>query len=62
MNTEMLREEFEKILTLEERARNFYDHYIDQVDDKNIKKQLISIRDDEIKHIEIANKLIEYVS
>ncbi|MFH1552976.1 MAG: hypothetical protein ABID83_04995 [Candidatus Omnitrophota bacterium] len=62
MNTEMLRKEFEKILNLEERARNFYSHYIDQVDDENIKKQLTAIRDDEVQHIEIAKKLIEYVS
>ncbi len=62
MNTELLLKEFQKILTLEERARHFYDHYIDQVDDEGIKKQLVSIRDDEITHIEIAETLVEYVS
>jgi rubrerythrin len=62
MNTELLLKEFHKIKTLEERARHFYDHYIDQVDDEEIKKQLVSIRDDEIEHIKIAEALIECVS
>ena len=62
MNTEMLRKEFEKILALEERAKNFYDHYIDQIEDENVKKQLTSIRDDEVKHIGIAKQLVEFVS
>ena len=62
MNTEVLRKEFEKILGYEERARSFYDHYIEQVEDESIKKQLISIRDDEVSHIKVAKKLIEIVS
>lgn len=62
MNTEVLLEEFKEILGYEERAKHFYDHYIDQVEDEEIKKQLISIRDDEVYHISIAKKLIECVS
>ena len=62
MNTEMLLKEFNEILALEERAKNFYDHYIDQLQDETIKKELISIRNDERRHIEIAKKLIECVS
>ncbi len=62
MNIEMLLEEFEKILLLEEEARDLYNQYIDKVDDANIKQQLISIRDDEIMHVKVANKLVEYVS
>jgi len=62
MNTEMLRKEFESILELEERAKHFYDHYISQLDDEKIKKILISIRDDEIGHVDIAKELIKLVS
>ena len=62
MNIEMLRKEFEEILVYEERAKHFYDHYIDQLKDKGIKKELESIRDDEKLHIEIAKKLIDCVS
>ena len=62
MNIKMLLEEFRKIRVLEERAKIFYDHYIDQVDDEKIKETLVSIRDDEVMHMEIADKLIEMVS
>ena len=62
MNTEILLKEFRNILSLEERAKHFYDHYINQISDEKIKNQLVSIRNDEIDHIEIAKKLIDLVS
>jgi len=62
MNSEILKDEFKNIFTYEERAKHFYDHYIDQIDDEEIKNILISIRDDEIMHMEVAKKLIEMVS
>jgi hypothetical protein len=62
MNIEMLRKEFTHILSFEERAKAFYDHYIDQIDDQEIKELLTTIRDEEVMHIAIARKLIEYVS
>lgn len=62
MNTELLLKEFREILDREEKARHFYEHYIACLDDGPIKKELASIRDDEIKHIKIAKKLIEFVS
>ena len=61
MNIDLLLKECNEILSLEERAKHFYDHYVDQVNDKTIKDTLTSIRDDEIAHIEIAKKLIELV-
>ncbi|NQU94635.1 MAG: hypothetical protein HQ549_00165 [Candidatus Omnitrophica bacterium] len=62
MNTKMLKKEFQNILTLEERAKHFYDHYIEQISDEKIKEKLISIRNDEIAHIKVAKRLIEMVS
>ncbi len=62
MNIEMLKKEFKEILTLEERVKHFYDHYINRVDNEEIKGKLTAIRDDEIRHIEIAKKLISFVS
>ncbi len=62
MNIEILLEEFKNILLQETRVKNFYDHYIDQLDNKDIKDRLIGIRNDEIVHIKIAEKLIELVS
>jgi len=62
MNTKMLLERFQKALSREEKARHFYDHYIECVEDEEIKAKLVSIRDDEIMHIEIAKALIKCVS
>ncbi|MFH1837329.1 MAG: hypothetical protein ABH862_04385 [Candidatus Omnitrophota bacterium] len=62
MNTDFLRKEFTEILELEKRAKYFYDHYIDQLEDGTVKEELISIRNEEIGHIKIAETLIEYVS
>ena len=62
MNTKMLLKEFQNILTLEERAKRFYDHYIEQISDEKIKEKLISIRNDEIAHIKVAKRLIELAS
>ncbi len=61
MNTEMLLKEFREILVHEERAKAFYDHYIDQLQDEGVKSQLSAIRDDEVTHIKIARMLIESV-
>ncbi len=62
MNTDILRKEFEEILALEIRAKHYYEHFIDQIDDERIKGKITSIRDDEKAHIKIAEKLIEFVS
>ncbi|MBL7073521.1 MAG: hypothetical protein ISS33_07150, partial [Candidatus Omnitrophica bacterium] len=52
---------FQEILEMEKRAKYFYDHYIDQIDDEEIRLKLTEIRRDEIEHIEIAEKLIDCV-
>ena len=62
MSIDLLLKEFKDILAYEERAKHFYDHYIDQLQDSDIKKRLISIRDDEVAHIKIAKRLIEIIS
>jgi hypothetical protein len=62
MNTDILLKEFEEILTLEIRAKHFYDHYIEQVDDPEVKEILTSIRDDEKMHVKVAEELIEIIS
>jgi rubrerythrin len=62
MYSDILKKGFEEILVHEERARHFYDHYIEQIEDHGIRDVLISIRDEEIAHIKLAKKLLEYVS
>jgi len=62
MNIDMLREGFQELLEMEKRAKYFYDHYIVEIDDDDeIRMKLIEIRNDEIEHIRIAEKLLEYV-
>jgi rubrerythrin len=58
MFIENLKKDFKDILVHEQRAKQFYDHYIEQVDNEDIRKVLISIRDDEKDHIKLAEKLI----
>ncbi len=62
MNIDLLKKEFKDILEHEKRAKYFYEHYMDQVEDQQIKDELISIRNDENAHIKIAERLIECVS
>lgn len=59
MNIDNLRKNFEEILAHEERAKIFYDHYIEQVENEMIREELISIRDEEKAHIKLAKRLIE---
>ena len=40
MNSEMLTKHFKEILEYEQRARCFYSHYMDQVEDEEIKEVL----------------------
>jgi rubrerythrin len=62
MNTEYFLKEFTELLKYEERARDFYKNHVDQIDDEDIKKELIAIRDDEEMHIRLVNRLIALVS
>jgi len=61
MSIDALIEGFQEILEMEKRAKYFYDHYIEQIDDEEIRLKLTEIRCDEIEHIQIAEKLIECV-
>ena len=61
MNIEMLKENFMEILEHETRAKYFYNHYIDQIDDESVKDILTGIRNDEIVHMKIAQELIDAV-
>ena len=61
MNIEMLKENFKEILEHETRAKYFYNHYIDQIDDQTTKEILEKIRNDEIIHMKIAEELIDAI-
>lgn len=59
MSIKNLKKDFEEILAHEQRAKQFYDHYIDQIEDEDIRSELIAVRDEEKVHIKLAKKLIE---
>jgi len=62
MNTEIILKRFKKLLSMEEKAKRYYNYYIERLEDAEIKKHLISICDDEKKHIDIVKKLITLIS
>ena len=59
MSINNLKKNYKEILGHEKRAKHFYEHYIDQIDNEEIKKELIVIRNDEEAHIKLARRLIE---
>ena len=52
---------FEDLYLLEEQAKNLYDEYLLTLSDPEATKIITGIRDDEIRHIEIARKLQEII-
>lgn len=56
------REEFDSILKLEITARNHYDNILSQTTDQTVRRNIEIIRDDEIRHIKIAEKMIKIIS
>ena len=59
MSIDNLKKNFEEILIHEQRAKHFYDHYLEQIDNEEVRAVLISIRDDEKAHIKLAERLVE---
>lgn len=62
MNTDLLRKEFQKILEIEQAAQCFYECFIEQLNEGELKEQLTSICSDEIEHVKIAETLVGYIS
>lgn len=44
---------------LEKQARDLYDEYLKDLEDKKEREVVIKIRNDEIKHMDIAKQLIK---
>ena len=56
------KEDFEKLLKIETRARDYYNELLEEISDERVRKNIESIRDDEISHMKLAERLIELVS
>jgi len=54
--------EFEALLRIETQARDFYNGILDKIGDGEVRDMIQSIRNDEEKHMEIAQRLIDLVS
>lgn len=55
------REEFEKILEIEIKARDYYTELLADLSDPEIRRRITEIRDDEVRHIALAKRLLELI-
>ena len=55
------RNEFKKILDMERSAENFYSNICKQLPDSPVRDKILEIRDDEAKHVRIAEKMLSIV-
>lgn len=55
------RDEFEKILEIEIKARDHYNRMLADLTDPEVCKRITEIRDDEVRHISLAQRLLELV-
>ncbi len=53
--------DFEKILGLEIQARDHYQKLVEQITRENVRDKIAEIRDDEERHIKIAERLLELI-
>lgn len=61
-NKETLIKMFEDLYALEKQAKDLYDEFLETLENKEEIKILSSIRDDEIRHMEIVKKIQELIS
>lgn len=61
-NKETLIKMFDDLYNLEKEARDLYDKFLETLENKDEAEKLTSIRDDEIKHMEIVRKIQKLIS
>ncbi len=54
--------EFEKILEVEQRAVEIYTNILDQVQDAEVREKIEVIRQDEIEHVRLAERMLELIA
>ncbi len=55
------REDFERILEIETRARDHYNAMLTDLTDPEICRRITEIRDDEVRHMALAKRLLELI-
>ena len=58
MSTESLREEFKELYEIEKIARDLYSNIVKNVTDKEIKREVEKICDDEKRHMRLVMKAL----
>jgi demethoxyubiquinone hydroxylase (CLK1/Coq7/Cat5 family) len=63
ISKELLSERFEAIIQFEEDIKNEYDDFITMLNNKDgvVLKNIIKIRDWELKHIQLAKDLVDFI-
>ena len=56
------KEDFENLLKIETKARDFYDELLKDIRNETVRRNIESIRDDEIRHMKLAQRLIDIIS
>ena len=56
------KKDFEYLLKLEIKARDYYDDLLTEVKNEMVRRNIESIRDDEIEHMKLAKRLIDLIS
>jgi rubrerythrin len=56
------KEDFEDLLKIEIRARDYYNALLEEVADERVRKNIEEIRDDEIRHMELAERILQIIS
>jgi len=58
MNINTIKEQFVEILGLEKNARDIYTDILKNITNPNVRRVIKSIKDDEMRHIELAERAI----
>ena len=59
---EYYKKKFEEMMATEKKARDLYKYYVDRLDDAYLKKTMEKICNDEARHMEIAQTLVDLAS
>jgi len=62
MDTDTIKKQFVEILELEKNARDIYTDILKNMTNPNVRKVIKSIKDDEMRHIELAERAISILN
>jgi len=54
--------EFEALLKLETKARDFYDDMLTRITNPVVREKIESIRNDEVRHMKMAQRILDLIN